>query len=137
MDRPAGFWIRFGARLIDALMLSAIIYVLIALFNLDTGATEVQTSESLISIIYFTFLPVIWLGYTAGKRALGMRIVRMDGSDVKIMTMLKREFVTGFLYGITFGILLIASLFTVVLREDKRAVHDLIAGTYVTYDKPE
>ena len=37
--------------------------------------------------------------------------------------------------GITFGIAAIVSGFMVGIRQDKRAIHDLIAGTYVTYEK--
>lgn len=45
-----------------------------------------------------------------------------------------RNVVAGVIYGFTFGIALIVSIFMVALREDKRALHDFIAGTEVIYD---
>ncbi len=35
-----------------------------------------------------------------------------------------------------FGIAAIVSAFMVGLREDKRSIHDFVAGTYVTYAEP-
>lgn len=136
MSNPAGFWIRFGARIVDALMIGIIISVLIAIFNLDTQSSAVQLSESLISLLYFIIVPAVWLGFTVGKRLFSIRIVNKDGSQVSVLTMIMREFVAGLAYGLTLGLLVVVSAFMVGLREDKRAIHDLIAGTYVTHDKP-
>jgi uncharacterized RDD family membrane protein YckC len=44
--------------------------------------------------------------------------------------------VAAIVYGITLGIAVIVSAFMIGLRKDKRAIHDFIAGTYVTYEKP-
>jgi uncharacterized RDD family membrane protein YckC len=50
--------------------------------------------------------------------------------------MIKRNVIAGLVYGITFGIALIVSIFMVAFRHDKRAIHDMIAGTYVTQNPP-
>ena len=50
--------------------------------------------------------------------------------------MLLRVLVAGIVYGLTLGIALIVSVFMVVFRKDKRSLHDMMAGTYVTYSKP-
>lgn len=50
--------------------------------------------------------------------------------------MIMRVIIAGLVYGITFGLGLIVSLFMIGLREDKRMLHDFIAGTYVTYASP-
>ena len=136
MSNPAGFWIRFGSRIIDALMIGIIIAVVLTVFSLDTQSRAVQFSESLISLLYFIVVPVLWLGYTVGKRVFSIRIVHKDGSQVSLLTMIMREFVAGLAYGLTLGLLVIVSAFMVGLREDKRAIHDLIAGTYVTHNSP-
>jgi uncharacterized RDD family membrane protein YckC len=39
-------------------------------------------------------------------------------------------------YVITLGIGVIISAIMVAAREDKRSIHDFIAGTYVTTEKP-
>ena len=56
----------------------------------------------------------------------------MDGSKVGYGVMLLRVIVGGIIYVVTLGIALIVSAFMVGIREDKRAIHDFIAGTYVT-----
>jgi uncharacterized RDD family membrane protein YckC len=47
-----------------------------------------------------------------------------------------RVIVASLVYGITLGIGAIVSAFMIGLRKDKRSLHDFIAGTYVTYQKP-
>lgn len=86
---------------------------------------------------YYVLIPIFWYGYTVGKRFCGIRIVKLNGDDVTLGTMLLREVLGAIIYSITFGIAAIVSAFMVGLREDKRSIHDLIAGTYVTYSLPE
>ncbi|PVE64428.1 RDD family protein [Priestia megaterium] len=50
--------------------------------------------------------------------------------------MVLRIFIPGLMYGLTIGIVTIISFFMVVFRKDKRSLHDMMAGTYVTYSKP-
>ncbi|GED30749.1 hypothetical protein BCE02nite_18900 [Brevibacillus centrosporus] len=103
-----------------------------------TGETKGNLFTNLVSILYSLLLPVFWYGYTVGKRIVGIRIVKMDGSPVGIGTMLLRIVVGCWLiYTVTLGIGAIISAIMVGVREDKRAIHDLIAGTYVTSDRPE
>ncbi|TQR14168.1 RDD family protein [Psychrobacillus soli] len=134
MLNPAGFWARFAAGLLDGLIigipLSFISYLIVGEWN-ETPLT------SFGNILYTIIVPVVWTGYTVGKRILGIRIAKVDGSKLGYGTMLLRVLVGGLVYFVTLGIALIVSAFMVGLREDKRAIHDLIAGTYVTYDLPE
>ncbi|WP_416720768.1 RDD family protein [Bacillus subtilis] len=96
------------------------------------GANEyLQTIR--IVLLYSILLPVFWRGYLIGKRICGIRIVKKDGSQVSLLTMFLQVIVAGLVYCITFGLGLIASLILIAVREDKRTLHDLIAGTYVTY----
>ncbi|NAZ10137.1 hypothetical protein GT022_15405 [Agaribacter marinus] len=66
----------------------------------------------------------------------GNRIVRIDGRKIGIGTMILRNIVAGIIYILTFGIGLIVSAFMVGVREDRRAIHDFIAQTYVTTNPP-
>ncbi len=63
---------------------------------------------------------------------MGVQIVKINREKLGIGTMLMRNLVGGLVYVLTLGIGLIVSAFMVGLREDRRAIHDLIAGTYVT-----
>lgn len=129
---PAGFWIRFGASFLDGIIigipLAIISYILLG--ESDTWLT------SLGSYVYFILLPVFWVGYTVGKKILGIRIVNLDETDVSFWTMIKRQLIAGIIYAFTFGIGIIVSAFMVGIREDKRAIHDFIAGTYVSFNPP-
>lgn len=131
-SNPVGFWARFGALILDSLIigipLSMISYLI-------TGNTEGDILTGLIEFLYYLIVPVLWMGYTIGKKIVGIRIVKLDGSPPTIGTMLFRVVVGSLVYAITLGIGLIVSAFMIGLREDKRSIHDFIAGTYVTKDE--
>lgn len=133
-SNPVGFWRRVGASLLDALIvgipLALITYVFI------DNESKGDAFSDLISFLYSLLVPVFWDGYTVGKRVVGIRIVKMDGSRVGIGVMLLRVLVGGLVYVVTLGIGLVISAIMVGAREDKRSIHDLIAGTYVTANRP-
>ena len=133
ISNPAGFWIRLGAGLLDLVIIGLPLGVVSYLIS---GGLEGDSVTNLVSFLYYLLVPVVWYGYTVGKKLLGIRIVKVDGTKVGIGTMLMRMLIAAIVYGITLGIAVIASAFMVGFRKDKRSVHDLIAGTYVTFDKP-
>lgn len=111
---------------------------LIIIAGLITGEfSDENYFVSLITFLYVLITPVLWKGYVVGKRLAGIRIVKKDGSNVHIGNMLMRNIAAGIFYALTLGTGLIVSAFMVGLREDKRAIHDFIAGTYVTHSKPD
>lgn len=83
------------------------------------------------SLLYSMILPIVWQGQTVGKYAMGIQIVKTDGGKLGIGAMLMRVLVANILYGITLYISMITSLIMVLVRRDKRAVHDFLAGTQV------
>lgn len=131
---PAGFWARLGANLLDGLIIGIPLSIISFLISGNWQDTPIT---SLGNILYSILVPVLWTGYTVGKKILGIRIVKVDGSKLGYGAMILRVLVGGLVYALTFGIALIVSAFMVGIREDKRAIHDFIAGTYVTYDPPE
>lgn len=136
-NNPAGFWIRFGALLLDGIILTILFYPVTFIFSsMGVGDTIIDITSRMLNLIYAIVLPLLWSGYVIGKRIVGIRIVNMDGSDVGFLTMVLRVFVSGIIYLATLGIGVIVSAFMIGLREDKRAIHDLVAGTYVTYNRP-
>jgi uncharacterized RDD family membrane protein YckC len=130
---PAGFWIRFVANILDSIV---VMVPLTLISYLITGGWEGDYVTSIISILYYLILPAVWYGYTVGKRMVGIRIAKVNGEKVGFGTMLMRYVVASLIYLVTIGIGVIVSAFMIGLRKDKRAIHDLIAGTYVTYEKP-
>ncbi|WEG16396.1 RDD family protein [Alkalihalophilus pseudofirmus] len=134
VKQPAGFWIRFGASILDGLLLGLVTFIISMALNFNEDGQLIF--DSVVQLAYLLILPVLWYGYTLGKKVCGIRIVRMDGSNVGFGTMLLRVLVAGFVYVITLGIAYVVSAFMVGLRKDKRSIHDMIANTYVTYEKP-
>ena len=83
--------------------------------------------------------PLSRYGQTWGKRWLGMRIVDMEGNKPDFLRMLLLRYGLGQLISVIpclgplFG--LTDALF--VFRDDRRCVHDLIAGTQVVVGSPD
>ena len=133
MTNPAGFWVRVLASLLDGLVIGIPIGLIA---YIATGNWQNESFSTPVSLIYSLLIPIIWHGYTVGKRIMKIRIAKVDGSKLGIGAMLMRVVVAGLIYAVTLGIAAIVSAFMVGLRQDKRSLHDLIAGTYVTYNAP-
>ncbi|WP_044894807.1 RDD family protein [Bacillus alveayuensis] len=133
ITNPAGFWKRLLANLLD----SIIIGIPLAILSYSiTGNWEGDAFTSILNVLYFLIVPVIWSGYTIGKKIVGIRIVKVNGEKLGFGAMLLRTVVASIIYVITLGIALIVSAIMVAVREDKRAIHDFLAGTYVTTERP-
>jgi len=131
-NQVAGFWIRLGANILDGLIVSLPLTIIAGLI---TGNYENEPISNLIFGLYGILVPVYWNGYTIGKRMCGIHIRKFDFLEPPgLGTMLLRNLVAGIVYALTLGIGLIVSIFMVALREDKRSLHDFIAGTEVVYD---
>ncbi|UPK41095.1 RDD family protein [Paenibacillus pabuli] len=129
----AGFWIRLGASILDAIIIALPLMVIAGLITGNFDSDE--PIAKILSALYSILLPVFWYGRTIGKRICGIRIRKYDTHQPPgIGTMLMRVVVAGLVYGITFGIGFIISVIMVAVREDKRAIHDFIAGTEVVWD---
>ena len=117
-----GFWNRFVAVLIDALIL-AIPHLLVSRFAPDGW-------DFLLALVYFVGFWVIW-GATPGKRLLGLSIERPDGSRIGPGRAIARYFAA--LLSLA---LLGVGLIMAGLREDKRGLHDLLCDTVVVQREP-
>lgn len=133
MSDSVGFWKRLFAGFLDGIIVSLPLAII---FGLITGDWENESFSTFFNFLYMLIVPILWYGYTVGKRIMGIRIVRVDGKKIGIGTMLLRYLVAALVYAITFGIGFIVSAFMVGIRKDHRAIHDFIAGTYVTSNKP-
>ena len=131
---PAGFFIRVSAFIIDFFFITTICGILIYLINnVHPIKSTSELTWKLFYISYLTITPVLWGGYVIGKRICNIKIKRFkDDKNVTILNMFMREVVGNYiLVLVTFGMSAVASMFMVILREDKRAIHDFIGGTYV------
>ena len=132
-QEPAGFGSRLLAIIIDGavLILPTLLIGMLAVLWLDPDGMNVDLFSGTGSLLYSMILPIVWQGQTVGKYAMGIQIVKTDGRKLGIGAMLMRVLVANLLYGLTLYILMITSIIMVLVRRDKRAVHDFLAGTQV------
>lgn len=133
-NRPAGFWVRFFAGLLDGIVL-ALFFGLLQVLGLHF--LKGWSRSVVVQMLYELTVPLLWNGYSVGKRLLGIRIVKTDGEAPGLGNLLLRAVTKTFLYEITYGIVLLISVGMVALREDKRSIHDFISGTQVVHVGPE
>lgn len=110
----AGFWPRFFAWAVDAVILG-ILSVVLNLLMIP------------IAIAYGVVPPVMW-GGTPGKLLLGLRIVKPDGSPIGYKESVIRWLATA-LSGLILGI----GYLMIAWDPERRALHDRIAGTRVIF----
>ena len=140
---PAGFWIRFVATVVDSAILFVVMFILFFAIGIGAGVRAalgdpvglaqvlvgLGAAVTIISLVVPMLYEVIFVGLrgqTPGKVLLGLKIIRMDGGEVDYVKAFIRwvgKLASGFLLGIGY----IMAAFTA----NKRALHDLIAGTRV------
>ncbi len=126
---PAGLWIRLAAFLIDFAAHVGMVILLFILLNLYEAIMGPPSAfaRAVLIIAYFTAL--VWIEVTSpGKRALGLQILRPNGSRVG----LGRKFCRFLAYTLSVLTLYIGFLM-IAFRKDKRGLHDLICDTVVVH----
>ena len=128
---PAGFWIRTGALLIDVVCVMAAEvafgFFMGALAEDRLAAAASRAFRFLASPCYFVFMH--WArGQTLGKMAFHIRVVSRDGGPLSFGQAALRH-LGSWLSAAILGIGYLVAAF----RADKRALHDLIAGTRVEH----
>lgn len=135
----AGIVTRFAAFVVDVLTIAILFslggqvveYVLTVLLRDPVRLSEasVVSKVALVVWVFFYFAyPLAASGRTFGMSAFGVRAVRADGGDLGAWHAVVRTLALPLSFLLVgFGFLLI------VLRRDRRALHDLIAGSAVVY----
>ena len=131
VTHPAGFWIRAGAVLIDLLVVMAAEvafgFLLWAVTDDRLAAAASRAFRFLASPCYFVFLH--WArGQTLGKMVFRVRVVMLDGAPLPFGRSVLRH-LGSWLSAAILGLGYLLAAF----RADKRALHDLIAGTRVEH----
>lgn len=140
----AGFWIRFGAKIIDNIILGVanmIIGMVAGLLISSPAGASSDPSEITsamiggVALLYFLQIAVA-AGYTSfflgkysatpGKMALGIKVVRPDGSSISYMRGFGRYFAE-----ILSAAILAIGYIMAAFDKEKRALHDHICDTRV------
>ncbi|MFD1174116.1 RDD family protein [Oceanobacillus picturae] len=136
-NKPAGFWIRFLANLIDGvliLMLAAIVAVLIGeenfwyQWNNDIDSTSESVANLFYSITFIIIFTASKFMGSPGKLACRIKVVNVDGSKISMLKSIGRFFS----YVISALPLLIGFMIA-GWNEEKKALHDMICKTRVVY----
>lgn len=139
----AGFWIRLLASLIDSIILGVVNSVIqftalrpmlgmtdlgndpAAIFQ-ALGAVGVLGSIGLLLACTYEGIFVSQMGATPGKMALGMKVVRPDGSRVDLGRAVGRYFAK-----LLSMLILCIGYIMVAFDSEKRGLHDMICDTRV------
>ena len=147
----AGFWKRFGAIIIDVLILGAIQWMVLTPiltgmgiisdvsemangdgdpFALVTKLMSLMSVASLISwvvnLLYFSFMESSKFQATIGKLALGIIVTDVNGQKLDFVKALIRN-----ISKIISSCILFIGYLMAAFTEKKQALHDMIAGTLV------
>lgn len=125
---------RLGAYLLDSLV------PLIAFFSIFSAAgvgivtgTDVGAGVGVLLSILLLMAYVIWAfklfakGMTPGKKLLGMRVIKEDGTSAGFFTMLIREWIGKAIS----GLILSLGFLWILFDRDKQGWHDKLMSTYV------
>jgi uncharacterized RDD family membrane protein YckC len=130
----AGFWIRFGAALIDIIFLALILFIVrydIIIKSLSSRLPPtpyVAILALFVWIIHIVYFVVFWAwrGQTPGKMITGIKIIRTDSSPLTWQYALRRYF------GLVVStLILFIGFIWIAFDSHKQGLHDKIADTYV------
>jgi uncharacterized RDD family membrane protein YckC len=154
--RYGGFWIRFGARFIDGLIFTVPILIFAALFIPNVIRAQRQAGSAagapnpfaifggfITFFVVFFFLgglyEILMLKYrsaTLGKMACGLKVIRSDGGALSWGVCFGRFFMWNVVTsGIPYlnSVLMLVSSIMLGVDDEKRALHDRVCDTRVTY----
>lgn len=153
LGRYAGFFSRAAAYVLDRAIVYGISFLvmmaldyLFSLFHLDqwlstlneraalsAGLTILLVIVGLNLLITIVYNVGFWMisGQTPGKRVLGVRVVRTDGTRLRLGNALRRQ------VGYWISNILYLGFLWILFDNRRQGFHDKIAGTIVTYSWPE
>ncbi len=126
----AGFWIRVGAKILDAILLLVVNQVVVMAINLIIQDRSVGVIVGTLFNLATNATYVIYMtgkyGATLGKMACKLEVIKADDSPMTMGRATGRYFAE-ILSGLTFSI----GYLMVAFDEEKRALHDRICETRV------
>jgi len=126
MAEKAGFWTRFVAIVIDAILISVVSQIVTGI----AGGPDIQRGSGISTLIGIVYYVYFWSSYgngqTLGMRAFNIKVVRTDGSQLDVGGAIIRYI--GFLISI---IPLFLGLIWAAFDSQKQGWHDKLAKTYV------
>lgn len=135
--KPAGFWIRFWAYLIDVLVISGATSILLkpvfALTGIDTSTVPWYAPFAILSAILFYAYFVLmtkFFSQTIGKMIFAIKVVSLQKDTLDWSTLLFREWIGRFI-----SVTVLPLYFIVGFTPLKQGVHDFFADTTVVHEE--
>lgn len=122
-----GFWVRFGAAIIDSIIIAIPAAVLAIPFGRG-WSTAYYIFWLLIGWIYYAYLESSPDQATLGKRALGLVVTDVYGNRIDFTRASIR-----FVGRLISGAILYIGFIMIAFTDRKQGLHDMIAGTLVVY----
>ena len=131
----AGFWVRFAAKFVDGLILWVVNMGVSLALGLASQGSSARFGTALFFVTFFiqTAIGAAYSGFflgkfgaTPGKMALGLKVVRPDGSPITYVRAVGRHFAE-WISSMT----LLIGYIMVAFDEEKRSLHDRICDTRV------
>lgn len=155
-DYPvAGIGSRFLAALVDTAIIALLQVIILgtllwiiaqvnnfSLFDASNNSSNEQIFYWILGLIillsfvfywgYYIFFETLWNGQTPGKRIVGLRVIRANGTPVSVSEVVIRNLVrTIDLLPIAYGV----GVVTMFISQNSRRLGDLAAGTVVVHEK--
>jgi uncharacterized RDD family membrane protein YckC len=146
----ATWWMRVWATVIDLGLILALAAIIVGLFSLVFFSGTIEGAVSLVVGILVAFVAVVFAvlvypatamsilhGQTVGKRVCRIRVVRTNGLPMDIGWSMLREAVIKWILFVfllsppTGGIAWIVDVLWPLWDDERRALHDILAGTRV------
>ena len=124
----AGFWIRFGALLIDLILVAIITAPFRHVFHVSQFGNNVSVDSPGMLPLLALYGALMWKlrGTTVGGIIFGLKVVRLDDRPIDWATAIVRA-LGSFLSLMVFGL----GFIWVAFDQEKQSWHDKIAGTVV------
>jgi len=126
----ASFFRRLGAALIDGIIVGIFGAVLGAIIGMsgDVNVSVTNGLSMIISIGYYLATYMNMEGKTIGKKALGIQVIKKDGTPMTDpFSIIIRDVVGKFIS----GAVILLGYFWMLFDKNNQTWHDKIAGTYV------
>lgn len=124
----AGFWLRFVAYIIDAIIVMIPTYLIYG--TIGGSFIEPNIFARLIGVViavgYFVYLESSEKQATFGKQAMGIVVTDLHGNRISVANALGRYFAK-----ILSALILLIGFIMAGFTEKKQALHDMIASTLV------
>lgn len=133
----AGFFLRFFAFLIDSIVAGALGSIIVdgSLNFLDISLTSpiYLGIKTLVFVLYFTLVNLITKGQSLGKLIMGLKVVRLDGKDLKASDIIFREFFGRYIH--TYSILPLLYIVTAFTSYKQNLLDYLSSTTVINLSK--